>query len=99
MGLIHQFACATCNYTARVAGGRDRGMLATRMTIHCRGCRELADVIIAMRGPLPNTLEHRIAPRCPHCRSSRQLTPWTHPGACPRCGAALQAEAVVEFWD
>lgn len=99
MGLIHRFACGACGYAANVAGGRDTGMSATRITVVCQACRELHDVVVAMRGGYPHTLEHRVQPRCPTCHSAQRVVPWAHPGPCPRCSETLTAEAVVEFWD
>jgi hypothetical protein len=98
MGLICQFSCPACGYTAEVAGGPDHGMVASRKTFTCMDCRELGDVTVSLRGPEPHRIVQPVAARCPSCRSGR-LAPWTHPGPCPRCGTVMRNGEVVEFWD
>lgn len=51
MGRTYLFECAKCGYHAKVAGGAERGQQLRVQTIHCLDCRELRDVVTALRRP------------------------------------------------
>ena len=49
MGQKFEFICPDCHYEALVAGGFDCGMMSAFVTVACRDCRELYDVLVDQR--------------------------------------------------
>lgn len=91
MAIYYELRCPDCGYHTYSAGGVGIMMLAMTRTMVCGDCRELREVLIGFRGErgpsgdaeLDSGLEI-----CPDCGST-DLTEWTFPGPCPKCGAEL----------
>ena len=103
MGTSCDFACKACGYTAHVCGGHDVGFVAVIHTMTCRDCRELIDVLTGRQGVVGPTGDpdyDEDLGRCPRCMG-RNVTEWTAPGPCPRCGESVnQAEGgEIIMWD
>lgn len=56
MGRTYLFECEKCGYRAQVAGGTAEGAEFTVRTILCYDCKELEDVVTALKMPLPSLL-------------------------------------------
>ena len=56
MGRSYLFECPRCAYRAPVSGGPDRGLDVATLTIVCRDCRKLYDVVTRLR--LPRDARH-----------------------------------------
>jgi len=95
MGTQYRFKCPTCGYKADVAGGDDAGELSYVRTIHCQDCKRLYDVVIEDRGSHPGREHPLICPKS----GWHIVTPWHHPGPCPKCGSILQRSEPVVIWD
>jgi hypothetical protein len=53
MGRTYLFECEKCGYRVKVAGGGAEGLEFTVQTIQCYQCRELQDVVTALKVPWP----------------------------------------------
>ena len=51
MGRAYLFECPKCGYRAHVSGGADEGEAFTTQTIACLQCKDLQDVVTALRVP------------------------------------------------
>jgi len=104
MGQRHEYSCAGCDAQAVVSGGSDVGMASRTVTIGCRACAQLTDVVVS-------TIEDGDAffhdldmpgddlPACPTCRASATVK-WHRGDPCPRCrGAVVDTGCVIELWD
>jgi hypothetical protein len=92
MGRIYRFECSACGYIANVSGGDDKGELFATRTVSCATCRALGDAIVQSVGRLRCPMA---GPRSP----AHDITPWTHPGPCPRCGAELSRDESGVPWE
>jgi len=102
MGTHYQFDCPTCSHEAMVSGGRDCGMVAVTMTMVCRDCRDLVDVLIGAHdreGPTGDPDYDKNLDICPEC-GGRNLIPWSDKHQCPRCGSTMEKDdIVIVMWD
>lgn len=102
VGAAWRFTCPGCGYDAVVAGGRGALFAGPTMTISCKECRELSDVVcwnaedlVAVRegarwsvaSPHPEATS-RTTPAC-DVDESHAVAEWVEPGACPKCGATM----------
>jgi hypothetical protein len=105
MGTIFQFHCPECGYDAEVSGGDDRGMRSVTTTIMCATCEELRDIEIS-KDPeialLPDGSGFRpdfeVILRCKRCKGDN-VSRWSSPGPCPKCGAIMDCIEPVIIWD
>ena len=51
MGRTYSYECAKCGYRAMVAGGEAHGIELSVQSIVCKDCKQLHDVVIALRTP------------------------------------------------
>ncbi len=98
MGSLYPFTCDHCSYEADVSGGFDRGMISATQTIACQDCGILMDV---GAGDAPTTSQEDAAAMTLHCpkSSKHKVTPWNHPGYCPKCGKTMSRGDVTTRWD
>ncbi|MCB1087491.1 MAG: hypothetical protein KDM63_10635 [Verrucomicrobiae bacterium] len=107
MGQILLHRCPACGYRAEVSGGPDGGWLVATQTFVCDGCEIVFDGVVRSeprpRETTPADPDGRVArtPRCPRCRRTAFLRPWTSGDPCPKCGAALPASShgPIALWD
>lgn len=100
MGEWFQFDCSRCGYQAEVSGGPSRGMLDEVHTAICHTCDppRLVDAR-RQRGDYGKTRDGG-SYSCPLARERRhEVTLWTHPGPCPRCGHAMLRGRLAAMWD
>lgn len=105
VGSAANFRCAECGYQVNhMVHGYDRGMAAQVHAISCTDCHELR---IARIGggwdPELPWLEEpidlsQVTLRCP-VSAEHRVSPWTHPGPCPRCGTTLVEGDDLIMWD
>jgi len=92
MAIQYEFTCPDCDYSDFVCGCGGVGMHAVWETMTCLDCRELVDVLVGQlgqRGPSGDKEWDRDLGVCLECRG-KNLSIWTHPGPCPRCGSILE---------
>jgi len=80
------FQCPHCNYQSYVSDSEDFGYRASTLTMICRTCSSLVEVLIRAESPE----QDRLLRRCPSCASTK-VSPWdplTMP--CPKCGNSMQ---------
>ena len=53
MGRTYLFECPKCGYRAKVSGGADRGVHFAVQTLLCHECRELHEVVTALKTAAP----------------------------------------------
>lgn len=96
MGAVSRFICLACGYEAEVSGGPDAGLAVDTITIVCRDCAELYDVVVQEHRPQEPVVAY--SPRCPQS-ATHVCAPWNDPGPCPRCATEMiQAEHIL-YWD
>jgi hypothetical protein len=61
MGRAYLYECSKCGYRAKVAGGADRGFNFTVQTILCSECKQLHDVVTALRTAVTPPLTEPLA--------------------------------------
>ena len=98
MGTLYRFACSSCDYSAEVSGGADRGFVAQTETKVCTACRSVVDVLVG-------SYDSRIVPadevnRCPECEGT-DLTLWAASRPCPRCKGTMREDppGPIVMWD
>ena len=96
MGVIREFVCPGCGYGAMVAGSFSLLMSAVVRTVACATCGELMDVC-SHSGELGNfppsdqhDLEVTSGPLVCETNDGHAVSPWEHPGPCPKCGTTMQ---------
>ena len=52
MGRTYLFECPHCGYSAKVSGGADKGLRFNNQTLLCQDCKQLYDVITAVKAPV-----------------------------------------------
>jgi hypothetical protein len=57
MGRTYWFECNKCGYRARVSGRPDRGISFFCVTVQCRDCKALYDVVTRLRVPHSTALD------------------------------------------
>lgn len=108
MGFATDLHCDACGYgVEHMVLGFDVGGSGCVQAVSCADCRELR---VATLPPDPPVLSHgvrtaetrvdftRIPIHCP-VSDEHRITPWYHPGPCPRCGAELRAGQRAIIWD
>ena len=98
MGTHYQFICDHCGFKAEVSGGFDVGMITATQTITCQDCSNLMDIEV---GDAPITKPEDVAKmtlRCPKL-SRHNVTQWSHPGSCPKCGKTMTRGPITVHWD
>lgn len=99
MGQSLGLTCAGCGYTVETSGGNDVGMACATTTIVCVDCQAIYDVVISEEPwRVMDGEPGEIAIVCPK-RKRHTVRPWTHPGACPKCGAAMEPNGTYILWD
>ena len=102
MGCNLTFRCPACKYAAHVSGGPDMGMRCETLTIHCRTCKEVLDVVTRRFEPTQGPTEDpglKIAPKCPE-GEAHDVVAWSRGGLCPKCETAMEAsEDDIVLWD
>ena len=110
MGQKFEFICPNCHYEAFVAGGFDCGMMSAFVTVACRDCRELYDVLVDQRtdgdgfeveegdGEEGEGIPALAGLACPK-EAGHRIGLWEAAGACPRCGAGMQVGRPGPCWD
>ncbi len=101
MGCCHTFRCPACDYTANVSGGSDMGMSCYTLTIHCKTCKEIGDVVTKRfefkEWPARDQTSTDV-PKCP-ADESHDVVAWTKSGPCPNCGTAMEQGGEPVLWD
>jgi hypothetical protein len=108
MGQCEGVMCSTCGLSGTVSGGVDRGYHATTLTMYCKNCQQLADILIKdeigisleMDLHLGKTLSEILGADliCPSCGSSN-LSLWKKGQRCPKCGGEFEPTGVIINWD
>lgn len=81
-----QIQCPLCHYQSRVSDDEDFGYGANTLTMICRACSSLVEVMIRA----DSFVQDRMLKRCPRCASSR-VSPWDQFNKpCPKCGTPMQ---------
>lgn len=96
MGNTYNFTCLSCGYAADVSGGLDYGERRVTATCTCRQCKALYDVLLTKD---PRSFDEATLPDAFDCPKGHRCAAWTHPGACPACGAELARGRIVRAWD
>lgn len=98
MGTRYTFTCS-CGYRATVAGDYDVAEHGATATVSCKTCKKLHDV--PLPSPFPPTTDSAVNLKPAGCPKGRNhdWRVWTHPGACPRCGATMKLGDMLQLWD
>jgi len=101
VGSHNHYLCPKCGYEEDVSGGKDYGMASVVHTMTCNTCHILVDVAIQdTKGASPFDTpdwSDEIG-KCPDC-GRENVTPWSHPGPCPKCGTTMVDRGMVLLWD
>ena len=108
MGVAHNFRCSNCHYRLDgMISGYSCGMLSHAHAVLCVDCEALRRCVLPghpweLRDAIGETRTAAVLEQygltCPVAPSHR-VSPWSHPGPCPRCGETLDAELDVLLWD
>lgn len=98
--MLYSFVCGGCGYEAEVSGGEDCGMVSETLTIECKDCRELYDIVTSYSEWNRDGAEERKSKqqRCPS-NARHRIKPWNEGGTCPRCGESMQKGELRMLWD
>ena len=87
---LSQLQCSHCDYQSSVAD-EDFGYRTNTLTMICRTCSSLVEVVIRADSPE----QDRLLKRCPRCASAK-VSPWNPISMpCPKCGTSMQKAAKV----
>ena len=102
MGMWFTFVCPACGYEATVSGGPDVGMSCTTLTIHCKACQVIGDVVTKrfefQQWPTEEDEAPAALPECP-ADPSHEVVAWSSGGPCPKCGTAMEQDDAPVMWD
>lgn len=102
MGQIQQYKCPKCAYQTTVNGGIGYGMFTVVVTITCRECARLYDVVADQSAAeLFGDGTGKNAPTglaCPQ-DAAHHFEIWQAGGPCPKCGTTMAGDGAELCWD
>ncbi len=100
MGQQALYECVECGYGTLVSGGKDQGFEIRTLTVVCKTCKELHDVV--SHKPIFDS-DDRLTGfrklkklRCPE---GHEVTAWKHGDPCPKCGASMEITLYGPLYD
>jgi hypothetical protein len=98
MGHKYEQTCEGCGYSVAASGGMQSGMNIMTVTIVCRSCKKLYDVLHCHHGFRGGKKGGPYPPECPK-KKGHQVEKWESGGPCPKCGAAMVQGGIAALWD
>jgi len=97
MGERYGFRCQECGYENMVSAGYSQGMFASTVTIVCKDCQDLQDVLTFKRDW--NTgVGKAYEPSCEQSET-HEVALWREENPCPKCKGLMKRTGKLSLWD